>query len=103
VLIHMNHFLSGTELNEDYRIMSGSHLDNAETAKKSGVRTLVLTHLQPDLDNFGVKEKMVSEIATIFPGNVVVRSDLRVRVKASYLSFFIGPLGFKDCSTPVKS
>jgi DNA-binding transcriptional LysR family regulator len=31
----MNHFLPGTELNPEYRIMSGSHLDNAETAKQA--------------------------------------------------------------------
>jgi len=76
VLIHMNHFLSGTELNEDYRVMSGSHLDNAETAEKAGVRTLVLTHLQPDLDGFGVKEKMVAEMSAIYSGNIVVGEDL---------------------------
>jgi len=76
VLIHMNHFLSGTELNEDYRIMSGSHLDNAETAKQAGVGTLVLTHLQPDLDGVGVKERMVAEMSAIYSGNIVVGEDL---------------------------
>ncbi|MBX2838145.1 MAG: MBL fold metallo-hydrolase [Gammaproteobacteria bacterium] len=76
VLIHMNHFLSGTELNHDYRIMSGSHLDNAETAKQAGVNTLVLTHLQPDLDKVGVKERMVSEMAEIYRGNIIVGADL---------------------------
>jgi len=76
VLVHMNHFLSGTELNEDYRVMSGSHIDNAETAEQAGVGTLVLTHLQPNLDDFGVKEKMVAEMYTIYSGNIVVGEDL---------------------------
>jgi len=76
VLIHMNHFLSGTELNEHYRVMSGSHLDNAETARQAGISTLVLTHLQPDLDRFGVKERMVAEMAEIFSGCIVVGEDL---------------------------
>lgn len=76
VLIHMNHFLSGTELNKEYRIMSGSHIDNAETAKRAGVGSLVLTHLQPDLDKFGVKERMVAEMAAIYSGSIVVGEDL---------------------------
>lgn len=76
VLIHMNHFLTGTELNEDYRLMTGSHLDNAETAKRAGVGTLVLTHLQPDLDRVGVKERMVAEMAGIYDGNIVIGEDL---------------------------
>ena len=56
--------------------MSGSHLDNAETAKQAGVGTLVLTHLQPALDQFGVKEKMVAEMADIYDGEIVVGEDL---------------------------
>ncbi|MCY6381844.1 MBL fold metallo-hydrolase [Hoeflea prorocentri] len=76
VLIHMNHFLSGTELTPEYRVMSGSHLDNAATAKQAGVGMLVLTHLQPDLDRLGVRERMVSEIADIYNGPVIVGQDL---------------------------
>jgi len=83
VLIHMNHFLSGTELTPEYRIMSGSHLDNAETAKRAGVGMLVVTHLQPDLDKFGVKERMVAEMAQVFDGGIIVGEDLmQVPMKA---------------------
>ena len=56
--------------------MSGSHLDNAETAKQAEVGTLVLTHLQPDLDAFGVRERMVAEMSEIYSGNIVVGADL---------------------------
>ena len=76
VLIHMNHFLSGTELTPDYRQMSGSHLDNAETAKQAEVDILVLTHFLPILDKPGVKERMVSEMAEIFSGTIVLGEDL---------------------------
>ena len=76
VLIHMNHFLSGTELNPEYRIMSGSHLDNAETAKQAGVGMLVLTHLQPDLDAFGTGERMVTQMAAVYDGPIVIGHDL---------------------------
>jgi ribonuclease Z len=76
VLIHMNHFLSGTELTADYRRMTGSHLDVAETARRAGARMLVLTHLLPQLDHPGVKERMVAEMAAIYDGPIVVGEDL---------------------------
>lgn len=76
VLIHMNHFLSGTEATPEYRVMSGSHLDNAETARRAGVKTLVLTHFLPALDQPGVKEKMVAEMREIFTGTIILGDDL---------------------------
>lgn len=76
VLIHMNHFLSGTELNVDYRRMTGSHLDVAETARRAGARMLVLTHLLPQLDRPGVKERMVAEMAAVYDGPIVIGEDL---------------------------
>ena len=76
ILIHMNHFLSGTELHEEYRLMSGSHLDVAETAKQARAKTLVLTHLLPHLDRPGVKERMVAEMAAIYNGRIIVGEDL---------------------------
>ncbi len=76
VLILMNHFLSGQEASPEYRIMSGSHLDNAEVAQKAGVGMLVLTHLQPDLDVPSVRERMVAEMAHIYQGPIVVGEDL---------------------------
>lgn len=76
VLIHMNHFLSGTELTPEYRSMSGSHLDNAETAKRANVGMLVLTHFLPMLDRPGVKERMVAEMADIYTGSIILGEDL---------------------------
>jgi len=76
ILIHMNHFLSGTELHEEYRRMTGSHLDVAETAKQARAKTLVLTHLLPHLDRPGVKERMVAEMAEIYEGTIIVGEDL---------------------------
>lgn len=76
ILIHMNHFLSGTEATPEYRRMSGSHLDNAETARRAGVKTLVLTHFLPMLDQPGVKERMVAEMHEIFKGTIILGEDL---------------------------
>ena len=76
VLIHMNHFFSGTEIMPESRESSGSHLDNAETARQAEVDMLVLTHFLPMLDEPGVKERMVSEIRDIYKGPVLLGEDL---------------------------
>ena len=76
VLIHMNHFFTGTEIMPESRESSGSHLDNAETAKRAEVGMLVLTHFLPMLDNPGVKERMVTEIKEIYDGPVLLGEDL---------------------------
>ena len=56
--------------------MTGSHLDVAETAKQARAKTLVLTHLLPHLDQPGVKERMVAEMAAIYDGPIIVGEDL---------------------------
>jgi ribonuclease BN (tRNA processing enzyme) len=76
VLIHMCHFLSGTEFNADYRRMTGSHLDVATTAQRAKARMLVLTHLLPLLDRPGVKERMVAEMAREYEGPIILGEDL---------------------------
>jgi hypothetical protein len=41
ILIHMNHYFSGTEPSAAYRAACGNHRDNALVAKRAGVKTLV--------------------------------------------------------------
>lgn len=72
----MNQFLSDQEASPEYRVMSGSHLDNAEVAQKAGVGMLVLTHLQPDLDVPSARERMIAEMAHIYQGPIIVGEDL---------------------------
>ena len=50
ILIHMNHYFSGTEPTPAYRAACGNHRDNALIAKRAGVKTLVLTHLLAQID-----------------------------------------------------
>jgi ribonuclease BN (tRNA processing enzyme) len=76
VLIHMNHFLSGTEPTHIYRAVCGNHLDTAEIARQAGVKTLVLTHVLEQIDQAGIRERIVKEIAEIFDGNVIWGEDL---------------------------
>jgi ribonuclease Z len=76
ILVHMNHYFSGTEPSAAYRAACGNHLDNAAMAEKAGVKTLVLTHLLPQIDRPGIREQIVHEIHGVFSGRVVWGEDL---------------------------
>ena len=76
VLIHMNHYFSGTAPTPAYRAACGNHRDNALTAKRAGVKTLVLTHLLAQIDQPRVREQIVQEIRQQFDGRVVWGEDL---------------------------
>src|SRR5262245_62090868 len=76
VLIHMNHYFSGTAPSPAYRAACGNHKDNAIVARKAGVKTLVLTHLLAQIDEPRVREQIVHEIQQEFTGKVVWGEDL---------------------------
>ncbi|MEX0907402.1 MAG: MBL fold metallo-hydrolase [Gemmatimonadota bacterium] len=76
VLIHMNHHFSGTEPSASYRAACGNHRDNAAIAQRAGVKTLVLTHILPQLDQPGLHEQIAHEIRQEFDGTVIVGRDL---------------------------
>lgn len=76
VLIHMNHYLSGTEPTASYRKACGNHRDNAVIAKRAGVKTLVLTHVLAQIDRPEVREQIMREIRDEFDGNVIWGEDL---------------------------
>jgi ribonuclease BN (tRNA processing enzyme) len=76
LLIHMNHYLSGTEPSPEYRAACGNHKDNAVLARRAGVKTLVLTHQLGSIDRPGVREQIVHEIQQEFDGRVIWGEDL---------------------------
>jgi ribonuclease BN (tRNA processing enzyme) len=76
ILIHMNHYFSGTEPTPAYRAACGNHRDNAIIAKRAGARTLVLTHLLAQIDQPGIREQIVHEIRQVFDGRVIWGEDL---------------------------
>src|SRR5262245_7778813 len=76
ILIHMNHYFSGTEPSPAYRAACGNHRDNAQIAKRAGVKALVLTHLLAQIDQPGVREQIVPEIQQVFDGKVIWGEDL---------------------------
>jgi ribonuclease BN (tRNA processing enzyme) len=75
ILIHMNHYFSGTEPTPAYRAC-GNHRDNAIIAKRAGVKALVLTHLLAQIDQPGIREQIVHEIQQVFDGKVIWGEDL---------------------------
>jgi ribonuclease Z len=76
ILIHMNHYFSGTEPTPAYRAACGNHRDNAVIAKRAGAKTLVLTHLLGQIDLPGIREQIVHEIQEVFEGRVIWGEDL---------------------------
>jgi ribonuclease Z len=76
VLIHMNHYMSGTEPTAAYRAACGNHLDTAEVARQAGVKTLVLTHMLEQIDQPGVRERILREMMAIYPGDILWGADL---------------------------
>lgn len=76
ILIHMNHYFSGTAPSPAYRAACGNHKDNAEVAQRAGVKTLVLTHLLAQIDQPRLREQIVHEIQQTFTGKVVWGEDL---------------------------
>ena len=76
ILIHMNHYFSGTEPSPAYRMACGNHRDNAEIAKRAAVKTLVLTHVLGQIDQPSVREQIVHEIQQVFTGKVIWGEDL---------------------------
>jgi ribonuclease BN (tRNA processing enzyme) len=84
ILIHMNHYFSGTEPTPAYRAACGNHRDNAIIAKRAGVKTLVLTHLLAQIDLPGIREQIVHEIQDVFDGKVIWGEDkMRLSISGS--------------------
>jgi ribonuclease BN (tRNA processing enzyme) len=84
MLIHMNHYFSGTEPSPAYRAACGNHRDNAVIARRAGVKVLVLTHLLAQIDQPAVREQIVHEIQEVFEGKVVWGEDLmRLRLSGA--------------------
>jgi ribonuclease Z len=76
VLVHMLHFMTGTEPSVAYRQGCGNHLDTAHIAQAAGVKTLVLTHMLEHIDRPGRRERILHEMAEIYGGTIIWGEDL---------------------------
>jgi ribonuclease BN (tRNA processing enzyme) len=82
LLIHMNHYYSGTEPTAIYRAVCGNHEDVARVATEANVETLVLTHFLEQIDQPGLREHIVREIGKTYHGHIVWGEDcMEVPVK----------------------
>jgi ribonuclease BN (tRNA processing enzyme) len=76
VLIHMNHYRTGTEPSGTYRATCGNHIDTARVAKQAGAKSLVLTHVLEQIDRPGIREEILREMMDIYDGNIIWGEDL---------------------------
>jgi len=76
VLVHMCHFVNGVERDPRLTETCSGHQDAARTARDAGVATLVLTHITEQVEQPGVRERVLHEAAMIFPGRIIFGEDL---------------------------
>lgn len=76
VLVHMCHYLSGTELGKEFADGCMGHLELARLGAEANVKNLVLSHLTEQMDVPGVRERIVREMSEIYSGNLFLGEDL---------------------------
>ena len=75
VLVHMCHYISGTQLCEEFAESCMGHLELARLGAKAGVKTLVMSHVTEQIDQPGVRERIVREMSAIYAGNLIFGED----------------------------
>ena len=76
VLIHMCHFINGVVTDERITSCCSGHLDAAKTATDAGVKTLVLVHITEQVNQVGIRERILKEAGSNFEGNIIFAEDL---------------------------
>lgn len=76
VLVHMCHYISGTQLNDGFAELCMGHMELAAMAEDAGVRNLVLTHLTEQFDKPGMRERVIADMSAVYKGNLFFGEDL---------------------------
>src|SRR5205814_4800161 len=76
VLVHMCHYISGTEFHEEFARRNTGHLELARLGRDANVRNLVASHITEQMDVPGVKERLIREMSEIYRGNLFFGEDL---------------------------
>ena len=76
VLLHMCHYLSGTQLGKEFAEGCMGHLELAELARAAGVGSVVVSHVTAQMDVPGVRERVIREMAAIYDGPIFFGEDL---------------------------
>lgn len=71
----MCHMINGVVTDERITSCCSGHLDAARTASEAGVKTLVLVHITEQLEQPGIKERVLHEAAEIFRGQIIFGED----------------------------
>ena len=71
----MCQYISGTQLCEEFAESCMGHLELAQLGKKAGVKTLVISHVTEQIDQPGVRERVLREMAGIYKGNLIFGAD----------------------------
>lgn len=75
VLVHMCHYISGTELCPEFAESCMGHRELAALGRKADVKTLVVSHVTEQIDQPGVRERVLREMASIYDGNLIFGED----------------------------
>jgi ribonuclease Z len=75
VLVQMCHYISGTELCPEFAESCMGHRELAALAQKSNVKTVVISHVTEQIDQPGVREQVVREMAEVYKGNLIFGED----------------------------
>jgi ribonuclease BN (tRNA processing enzyme) len=75
VLVHMCQYLSGTQLCEEFAESCMGHLELARLGAKTGAKTLVISHVTEQIDQAGVRERVLREMSAIYAGNLIFGED----------------------------
>jgi ribonuclease BN (tRNA processing enzyme) len=76
VLVHMTHYLSGTELSPELARTCGGHLEVAQAGRDAQVKNLVVSHSTEQMNVPGVRERVIREMGEIYQGNLFFGEDL---------------------------
>jgi ribonuclease Z len=76
VLVYMCPYYSGTERSKAYAKGAAGHLEIARMANEAKAKSLVVTHVLPQIDKPGMREKVIREIGEIYKGNLYYGEDL---------------------------
>jgi ribonuclease BN (tRNA processing enzyme) len=61
---------------KEYAKGAAGHLEVARMAKEAKAKSLVITHVLPQIDKPGMREKVLREIGAIYKGNIYYGEDL---------------------------
>ncbi len=76
VLASMCHYLTGTSPSTAFAAGCMGHMELAELGEEAGVQNLVISHVTTQIDQPGVRERMLREMASVYSGNLFMGEDL---------------------------